>query len=220
MQKHSILDGWRGSEYVYAQIAPGNVLCHHNKHLMGYFEFLHGSRIICLKWLRLDSNPVWPNGWVFVYELSGSGFESSCSHLTFRFHACFEQGVPWHSGNYREWIHSETRTWHDKNIQYNLPSFEIFRKIALTTCLWKARRGRVSSPFSLLIRYSTHTLKNSIYHSNKQTGITTIFSFGYQTCTLPHSGPFCWKNTCPDCNSGIDMDVVLEYTFFQLSSNT
>ena len=24
---------------------------------------------------------VWPNGWVFVYELSGSGFESSCSHL-------------------------------------------------------------------------------------------------------------------------------------------
>ena len=22
----------------------------------------------------------WPNGWVFVYELSGSGFESSCSH--------------------------------------------------------------------------------------------------------------------------------------------
>ena len=28
--------------------APGNVLCHQNKHLMGYFEFLHGSRIICL----------------------------------------------------------------------------------------------------------------------------------------------------------------------------
>ena len=25
--------------------------------------------------------PVWPNGWVFVYELSGSGFESSCIHV-------------------------------------------------------------------------------------------------------------------------------------------
>ena len=61
--------------------------------------------------------PVWPNGWVFVQELSGSGFESSCSHSTFRFRACFEQGVPWHSDNYRVWIHSETRTWHDKNIQ-------------------------------------------------------------------------------------------------------
>ena len=61
----------------------------------------------------------WLNGWVFVFELSGRGFESSCSHLNFRFCACFEQGVPWHSGNYREWIHSETRMWHDKNIQYN-----------------------------------------------------------------------------------------------------
>ena len=27
-------------------------------------------------------------------ELSGSEFQSSCSHLTFRFHTCFEQGVP------------------------------------------------------------------------------------------------------------------------------
>ena len=27
--------------------------------------------------------PVWLNGWVFVYELSGCGFKSSCSHLTF-----------------------------------------------------------------------------------------------------------------------------------------
>ena len=24
--------------------------------------------------------PAWLNGWVFVYELSGCGFESSCSH--------------------------------------------------------------------------------------------------------------------------------------------
>ena len=54
------------------------------------------------------------NGWVFVYELSGCGFKSSCSHLNFRFRACFEQGVPWHSGSYRVWIHSETHTWHDK----------------------------------------------------------------------------------------------------------
>ena len=61
------------------------------------------------------------NGWVFVYELNGSGFESSSSHLNFRYSVCFEQGVPWHSGNYRVWIHSETRTWHDKNIQSNAP---------------------------------------------------------------------------------------------------
>ena len=63
--------------------------------------------------------PVWLNGWVFVYERNGCGFGSSCSHLNFRFRACFEQGVLWHSGNYTEWIKYETHTWHDKNIQSN-----------------------------------------------------------------------------------------------------
>ena len=61
--------------------------------------------------------PVWLNGWVFSYELRGCEFESSCSHLNFKFHTFFKQGVPWHSGNYRVWIHSETCMWHDKNIQ-------------------------------------------------------------------------------------------------------
>ena len=51
--------------------------------------------------------PVWPNGWEFIYALSGRGFESKCSHLNFRFRACFEQEVPWHSGNYIVWIHSK-----------------------------------------------------------------------------------------------------------------
>ena len=60
---------------------------------------------------------VWPNGSVFAYKLSGCGFESRRSHSIFRYHTCFEQGVPWHSGKYRVWIHSEMRMWHDKNIQ-------------------------------------------------------------------------------------------------------
>ena len=34
------------------------------------------------KWQQRDSNPqVWLNGWVFVYKLSGCGFESHCCHL-------------------------------------------------------------------------------------------------------------------------------------------
>ena len=45
--------------------------------------------------------PVWLNGWVFVYELSGRGFESCYCHWNFRYRPCFEQRVPWHSGNYR-----------------------------------------------------------------------------------------------------------------------
>ena len=35
----------------------------------------------------------------------------------FRYRACFEQGVPWHLANYRLWIHSETLTLRDNNIQ-------------------------------------------------------------------------------------------------------
>ena len=109
-----------------------------------FFSLLTGFWTDCLKlfskrfiinyqesvWPRSDSftvqistqNAAQSFGQVFVYELHGSGFESSCSHLNFRFGAYFEQGVPWHSGNYRVWIHSEMRTWHDKNIQSNAPT--------------------------------------------------------------------------------------------------
>ena len=45
---------------------------------------------------------------------------------------------------------------------------------------------------------------------------TTISSSGYQSCNWPCSGPFCWQNPCSGCNSGFDLVVVLEYTFFQL----
>ena len=47
------------------------------------------------------------NVWVFLYEMCGWRFAFSCSHLYFRFRACFEQGVPSHSGNCRVSIHSE-----------------------------------------------------------------------------------------------------------------
>ena len=57
----------------------------------------------------------------FVYELSDRGFEYRCCHLNFRYSACFEQGVLWHSGYYRVWIQSEMRAWHYKNIQSNTP---------------------------------------------------------------------------------------------------
>ena len=61
-------------------------------------KYSQHSSIIC---------PVCLNGWVFVYKLSGCGFKSSCSQLNFKFRACFEQGVPWHSEEYRVCIHSK-----------------------------------------------------------------------------------------------------------------
>ena len=86
-----------------------------NQHTWAFLLFFSLNRLWSCTWSY--TLLIWPNCWVFVYELSGSGFESSCSHLNFRFRSCFEQGVPWHSGKHRVWFHSETRTWHDKNIQ-------------------------------------------------------------------------------------------------------
>ena len=63
--------------------------------------------------------PIWLNGSMFVYEVSCSGFESSCSHLNVRLRACFEQGVPWHWGNYRVSIHSKKYLGHNMNTQSN-----------------------------------------------------------------------------------------------------
>ena len=57
------------------------------------------DHLVCKR--TLNHLEIWLNGWVFVYELSGCGFESRYCHLNFRYGACFKQGVPWHSGNYR-----------------------------------------------------------------------------------------------------------------------
>ena len=99
----------------------------------------------------------------------------------------------------------------------NLPCFEYSRKIALTTSLRKARRGRDSSPLSQLIQYNTpRTLQNNIYHSNKRVPPSLFNSdtnpvFGH---VLIHSFEY------SGCNSGINFVVTLEYTFFQLCSNS
>ena len=83
-------------------------------------------------------------------KLSGSEFKSSCSHLNFRFRTCFEQGVPWHSGNYKVWIHSEMCTWHNKNIQ----SIPLVWCKAIRICsgiIWQCERRLkpVKPPFNL-----------------------------------------------------------------------
>ena len=62
------------------------------------------------KWLSVCLRTKWL--WVRVMLQLNLQF-----HLNFRFRACFEQGVPWDSGNYGVWIHSETRTWHDMTLQ-------------------------------------------------------------------------------------------------------
>ena len=119
--------GFLDVDYLDCLDAPGtdmSTVCYMLERSLEIKDQLNINSIICaydqVKWLLLDSNPQPLNGSVFVYELSGCAFESSWNHLKFRFRACFEQGVPWHSGKYRVWIHSKTRTWHDKNILFFL----------------------------------------------------------------------------------------------------
>ena len=88
------------------------------------------------------------NQWIWY----GCGFDSSCSKLNFKFHACFEQGVPWHSGNYSAWIHSETRTWHYKNI----PLFLVLGKLFYT---WGTTFIAIFFRYSLVSRSCIFELK-------------------------------------------------------------
>ena len=41
-----------------------------------------------------------------------------------------------------------------------------------------------------------------------QMGTTIIFSFGYQSCTWPRSGPFCWQNPRSSCKSHIFLNML------------
>ena len=68
---------------------------------------------------------------IFVYELSGCGFESSCNRLNFRFRAWFKQGVSWHSGNYRV-------TWQENTLKVIFPWKTYFMLIE-----WREGRGKV-----------------------------------------------------------------------------
>ena len=47
----------------------------------------------------------------------------------------------------------------------------------------------------------------------RTSGITTIFSFRYQSLTWQCSGPFCQENLFPGCNCGINFVAILKYSF-------
>ena len=83
--KHFILDTWRVSEYAFVQIAPGNVLCDHNKYLMVCFEFLHGSRIICLP-LNISKKLQWH----YVFEKLEKA-------EIYRLHLCWHDTISTHT---------------------------------------------------------------------------------------------------------------------------
>ena len=74
---------------------------------------LHSKYISDCNWTRIHNHLVRIR--IFVYELSACGFESSCSHLNFRFRACFEQGVQAtiECGFTQECVRDMTRTYRE-----------------------------------------------------------------------------------------------------------
>ena len=83
-----------------------------------------------------------------LYDWTVQSFEPRCSHLNFRYRACYERRVPWHSGSSSVWVHWKTRTWHDTNIQTNfyfwkrllhamLSTFQMIQ--GLTAFIWMPR---------------------------------------------------------------------------------
>ena len=64
--------------------------------------------IYSLQFLKCQGVPSWKQAWYLKCkwnewhsnaDLSGYGFGSRCCYLNFRYRPCFEQGVPWHSGD-------------------------------------------------------------------------------------------------------------------------
>ena len=102
----SIKTGWRDTPLTFCNLAKAfkhNTICDSNSiqthnHLVRKRTLNHFAKLA--KWLTCVVS-------TYLYGI----------HLNFRYRACFEEGVPWHSGNYRVYIHSEMRTWHDNNIE-------------------------------------------------------------------------------------------------------
>ena len=121
---------------------------------------------------------VWFIRWVFVYELSSCEFESCCCHLIFRYRACLEQHVSWHSGKYRVKIHSEARTWHDNSTQWqrSLPMGQKFTNCRVLFLLQSTLNYKCSTKTSWL----QHWLWEKRDFSAQKSGLAKIFVTDYR----------------------------------------
>ena len=101
-----IKTGWRDAPLAFCNLEKAfkhSTICDSNRiqthnHLVGKRTLNHFAKLT--KWLACVVS-------TYLYGI----------HLNFRYRACFKEGVPWHSGNYRVYVHSEMHTWHNNNIQ-------------------------------------------------------------------------------------------------------
>ena len=94
------------------------------------------SQMHCTDKYSQHSSIIWPvrlNGWVFVYKLTGCGFESCCYHLNHRHCAYFEQGLPWHSRSSLMLLHRYFFT-----VMVKRSTLQLYRTIIFLAQLWMA----------------------------------------------------------------------------------
>ena len=75
-----------------------------------------------------------------------------------------EQDVPWHSSNYRVWIHSETRTWHNENIQ--CPFWLTYLLIYSSVINLSLKNGISNSQIGLSVNSFSFLQKKSCFYRN------------------------------------------------------
>ena len=143
-----------------------------------------------LWWLQRDSNAqslssqintgvltnligaAWVTGWVFGCEQGSCRFEPSCSHLNFRYRACYQQRGPWRSGNFRMRIHA-MQSCDMTKIQVNYGICKIFS--------WLVTLEVISV-----------NMKDEVRCSISEWGLHTIFhasSVSHKFCALCYSVP-------------------------------
>ena len=100
--------------------------CVVSTYLYAAFDCMFLTCQVCVsEWIRSKYSqpssmiwPIGPKGWVFVYELSGSGFESSCSHLNFIFQTAlhkefFDIQATIECGFTLKWVRHMIRTYNE-----------------------------------------------------------------------------------------------------------
>ena len=94
---------------------------------------------------------------MFVYELSGCGFESRCSHLNFRYRACFKQGDPWHSGVTLNEVTFES----DKSVLLDQSTLSTLDYEPISGPFEKLKNTRLKNPNRLIIaQLNINSLRN------------------------------------------------------------
>ena len=71
-----------------------------------------------------QQSSIWPNDWVFVYELSGCGSNLVAVTYTSDMAPASSKEFLYIQANYTVLIHAETRTWHDNKTQWNIVMFQ------------------------------------------------------------------------------------------------